>query len=612
VPEETPEYIDYSELPDNIQGVLKKTLSQEAARKLSDASSKLVDKLLTPALDNPDFQDVPSGANEANPFHVAKQLQERAALAKASKEQRVLKLLRRIHKLRVEALNLYEPLPHINMFHACVAPERILRGSNRGGKTLGGAVEFARAVTGQDPFGKYPAEGGRAFIVGKDGKHNSEVLYRKLFRAGAFRMIRDQTTDMWRAFRPWDAADKAREKEAKLAPPLIPPRMVQEMGWENKKEQVPNVVRLTNGWEIRFFSSLGKPPQGSDVDLVWFDEEIVNPEWYPEISARLIDRHGKFIWSATAQLGGEQLYELCMTAEAQRETENPRVMEVFAHIDNNPFFTDEQRDLFFDKLTEEQRRIRIEGEFAFTSFRVYPEFDMVLHGVDPFQIPHDWTRFMVVDPGRQVCAVLFAAVPPPWDEERSEFVYLYDELYIRKSSADRFAREAFLKTEGCHFHAFIIDRHGSRITESGSGMTVERQYSDALREQKVASSATGSGFIWGGDDVDGGIEAFRRWLLIRPDGQPRLKIMREKLSNFEYEINRYSYQRKGDQLLDKPVQRNNHLMDCARYLALYEPKWYPVPKKSKRKNPIVEIVREKQRKRAKEQGQDYMRLGPGR
>jgi hypothetical protein len=589
--------IDYSDLPDAVRDIFKQTITQAQAIERSSLVSGIDPEVLS--LDGLPYR-VPAG-----------DAKRQASVSSSLRKRRITKLLLRLQRIRMEALRLYEPMDHIDVFHRCTAIERVLRGSNRSGKTLGAAVEFARAVTGQDPYRKYPKTGGRAFIVGKDGKHNSEVLYRKLFRKNAFRIIRDQHTGRWRSWRPWKQEDADREKETKPAPPLIPPHMVREVSWENKKEQVPNVVRLTNGWEIRFYSSLGSPPQGSDVDLVWFDEEIVDPEWYSEVAVRgTVDRNGRFMWSATAQKGGEQLYDLCQLAEQQLNDPEPRVVEVFAHIDKNKHFSNRQREIFRSKLTEEQRRIRIEGEFAFTSFRVYPEYDTNIHGTDWFQIPGDWTRYYIVDPGRQVCAVLFAALAPPWEEAWKDTILLYDELYIRRASAELFADRMQHKCDGNVFHAGVIDRHGSRITESGSGRTVEAQYSEALRAAGVSTVTTGHGFVWGSDDVISGIEAFRSLLHIRPSGRPGVMVFRERLPYFEYEISRYGYQRKGEMLTDKPLQKNNHLMDCCRYLALFKPKWYPVPKGKRKKNPIVELVKERKRKAAHKAGADRITLGP--
>lgn len=475
---------------------------------------------------------------------------------------------------RLESVSLYDPLPAAKNFHSSKAPERLLRGSNRAGKTLTAAEEVAVAVTARDPYKKYPENDGRAFLIGKDGKHLGQVMYRKLFRAGAFWIIKNNDTGLFETFKPWLPEHQAAAKHKKLAPPLIPSRYVKEVAWENKKEQTPNVVRLTNGWELSFFSSLAKPPQGSDLDLVWFDEEIVDPEWYVEMSARLLDRNGKFIWSATPQAGSEQLYDLHQEAETQRNEKSPRIEESFLKLFDNPYIDEEAKKQFAAKLTDEDDyRVRIGGEFAIISFRIYTEFDINVHGVDPFPVPDHWSRFMVVDPGRQVCGALFLTVPPPGSKD-SRHIYLYDELYIRNCSAGVFGRKAKEKTSGHEFWAFLIDSREGRKAQTGSGVTVETAYSEALKANGVQSRSTGNGFIWGSDDILGGIEAVRKLLQIGPDGDTTLKIFRHKLPNFLWEIDRYKWSRINNMVVDKPANRNDHLMDALRYAAVYGPTWH--------------------------------------
>lgn len=173
-------------------------------------------------------------------------------------------------KRKIEGLRLYEPLPVQSRFHASKARTRLARGSNRSGKTLCAAVEVARAVTGQDPFDKYPKQNGRAYCVARDLGELGQVMWPKLGKPGAFKIIRDEVTNEWRAYRPWDPRDHARRRDTKPAPHLIPPRMIKEIGWHNKKLGQPKMIRLYNGWEISFFSSEGVPPHGADIDLFFF------------------------------------------------------------------------------------------------------------------------------------------------------------------------------------------------------------------------------------------------------------------------------------------------------------------------------------------------------
>jgi hypothetical protein len=356
-----------------------------------------------------------------------------------------------------------------------------------------------------------------------------------------------------------------------------------------------------------FCSSLGTPPQGIDVDYVWLDEEVVNQEWYPEMSARLIDRKGLFVWSATAQLGGVQLFELCEKAAEQKPLEKPTVVQYFAHIDDNYTFTEQQRDLFFAKLTPEQRRIRIEGEFAFTSCLVYPEFSDTVHGCDWFHIPQDWTRYMLTDPGRQVCAVLFVAVPPP-NHKFAGQVFVYDELYITNCNAELYGRQVRLKAEGQNFYAFIIDHKGSEKHDVGGGVNIEQQYAQALRKNGVRSQLTGNGFLWGSTDVDAGIEKFRSWLLIRADGTPKFRYFKDKCPYLKWEITRYRYgkvtPRSG---APKPEKLHDHIMDLLRYGASYDPQWHKPKKGSRTSSALLRRLAE----RRKTTG-SAINLGPGK
>ena len=502
-----------------------------------------------------------------------------------------------------EALRLYEPLLLQEQFHASDAPERVLRGSNRGGKTLPAAVEVARAVTGQDPHGKWPKKDGRFFCVAKNGKLVGQVLWYKLARAGAFKMIRDRHTRLWRAFRPWDRGDQARAAEARRAPPLIPPRWIAEIGWENKKENFPSLVRLKTGWELLFFSSEGKPPNGVDVDGVWFDEEIVDPEWYSEMSARLLDRQGRFLWSATPQNATQQLYDLHCRAEEGDE----RVREFHIRLAANPHITEQAKADFAAKLSEEERRVRIDGEYALASYKVYPEYDKGVHNVPYFQIPEHWTRLAAVDPGRQVCAVLFAALPPKGDA-----VYFYREGYLRSADAEMFGALMSEACEGHEFLVFLIDGHAARQGEIGSGKTVEYQYARQLRRRKIRCRRAGFGFVHGADDPKAGILAFRSWLRIAPDGKPRLRVLEGACPNFEWEIGRYHYRRVRGLATDEAEKRNDHLMDCARYLAAYDPHYVPPAPRRRGPSGAVKAYRDKmERLRRKEGGGGHVTLGPG-
>jgi hypothetical protein len=259
---------------------------------------------------------------------LAKTQQQKAWGSKAARANAARHIIRRLLSLRAEGLAMYLPMPLGQQFHACHAKWRLADGSNRSGKTMTTAVEAARAWCGCDPYNKYPPKSGNSLVVSLDNDHLS-MLWRKCAEPGAFKIIPDEHTKLWRAVRPdpnnptqIDPYDEAYREKWRDAPPLIPPRMIAgEPAWDEKKRGIPRVVKFTNGWKALFRSSEGKPPQGDHYNLVMFDEEMENTNFYYEAVRGLVStgeapQHApKGIWSATAQVANYELAELRDKAE---------------------------------------------------------------------------------------------------------------------------------------------------------------------------------------------------------------------------------------------------------------------------------------------------------
>lgn len=544
-----------------------------------------------------------------SPDHVDLRVMDRARAAAGE-------ILRR----RQEALRLYEPLPEQERFHASRALIRLILGGNRGGKTTPSAVEVARAVTGQDPHNKWPKEDGSFIIVGKGSTDIGKVMYPRLFmRRRNFLIIRDAATGLWRAWRPWDANDVARRTEARAAPPLIPARFVKRngMSWYSKKDNVPRVISLVNGWELYFYSSESDPPSGYSADGAWFDEEILRgEEWVEEVMARLVDRAGRFIWSATPQNATEQLYDLHQQAEKEVEQENPNVAEFTVHIDQNSYLPKESVEKFKERMRhrgDAVYAVRVEGRFAIEGYRVYPEYGPHLHW-PRFVIPDDWTLYAVVDPGRQVCAVLFLAIPPPDDPMHGGHKYFCDELYVKEADARKFASGMADKLRGRVPRAFIIDKQEARKHDTGSGATVEMQYSKALRKKKVYSYATNYSFSSAPADPKGNRESLREWMCPDERGFAVLRVFSD-LTNFHREMKNYHVKRDKDGLpTDEVVKKNDHLVDCAGYAAGLMLGYKAPPKiKSREERGILKALERRRRKRPVNDGgrRNFINIGKG-
>ena len=522
-----------------------------------------------------------------------------------------------LNERRLEALRLYVPMPKQDEIHKCLASERIVLGGNRAGKTLCVAVEAARAATGQDPYGKYPKEGGNLVIVGRNWQHIGMVIYPILFKAGAFKIIRDKETGAWRAFRP--GADDDRKSEAKPAPPLIPPRLVADMAWTQKNAGYLNKAELTNGWTIYCFSSEGEPPQGFQSDVTWLDEDLNNERWVGEMQARLADRKGRFIWSAMPHSKNDALLGLCERADKAEELgiENPIIKKfTLRFLDNAAIDAEEKRKNIerWSALGQDELLMRAEGEFTTQSTLMYPTFNASVHVMSRENlpggvIPPDWTRYVGIDPGHAVMATLFLAVPP--DEK---YWLIYDELYIRNCNAliwgEQFAQKAFEQ----NIYTGIMDMHGGTLRDLGSGRLPHELYSEELKKRNFRFQLTGHGFIPGSDDIQARTALVRQALHIKGDGSTKLKFLEGSCPNLLREIKRYRKKTTTVNgqvyVTDEPQTRGEvHACQVLEYLCAHEPKYHKPPQTW---GPEPWWVKWLERKKQREQssGDNCIVLGP--
>jgi len=516
---------------------------------------------------------------------------------------------------RIEALRLYVPMPKQAEIHKCMASERIVLGGNRAGKSLCVAVEAARAATGQDPYGKFPKEGGNLIIVGRNWQHIGMVIHPILFKAGAFKIIRDKETGKWRAFRPKE--DDERRAEAKPAPPLIPPRMIKDMSWVQKNAGYLNRAELVNGWTIYCFSSEGDPPQGFQSNFTWLDEDLSNERWVGEMQARLADRKGRFMWAAMPWSRNDALLGLCERADKAEEdgVENPIIKKFTLRFLDNDAIDDEEKRKNIERwaaLGQDELRMRAEGEFTTESTLMYPTFNPSVHmmqrsDLPDGQIPANWTRYVGIDPGHAVMATLFLAVPP--DEK---FWLIYDELYIRNCNALIWGEQFAAKCQGQNIFTAIMDMHGGALRDLGSGRLPHELYSEELKKRKIRFQLTSHSFIPGSDDIQARTAMVRQALHVRGDGTTKLKILDGACPNLVRELKRYRKKTTTVNgqiyVTDEPQTRGEiHSCQVVEYLVAHEPRYHTPPKTWGPEPWWVDYL---SRKKARKQGDACVILGP--
>lgn len=353
----------------------------------------------------------------------------------------------------------------------------------------------------------------------------------------------------------------------------------------------------------------------------WFDEEIEGKEWYDEMAARLLDRAGRFIWSATPQSATEKLHDLHEASEIEKGNPNPRIQEFHFLLDDNPFIPPEQKEIFKAKaaMDPDEYKVRVLGQFLILTHRVYPNFSRAHHTCQSFEIPPNWCRYMVLDPGfANICAIFFAVAPP--EDPNYGHVYAYDELHVHAMDAKTFAGLLKHKVGTQAIQAFLIDAHGARRTEV-VGKSIGLQFAEQLEGADISSIETGSNFLmiggaqemYGRETLKHQVQQTRSWLWPRDDlaGRPILQIFSDTCPTLIEQMIKYKNKVDKGKPTDQPDGREySHGPDCVRYACLHGVPYVEPKKPRKKASGAVKAMAAKRRKKRMADG-SFILMGSG-
>lgn len=477
--------------------------------------------------------------------------------------------------------------------------------------------------------------------IGYNQKHIARI-YKYLFTSGhftKFRILKDPKTGELRSWRPWDPEDAKLEHLTKPHPPMIPRRFCPVdsppgddgagIAYENKGERIFSLAKLTNGTEIYAFSSGGRAGMGVAVDLIWIDEDVEYPQYVAEWQSRLSDVKGKLIWSAWPWADNDALALMSQRAEDESKEEKPDVSEIVLQFSKNPYMPPEEiikRRKAWAAEGDGTLRARDLGEFLTGLTLVFPNFDIDVHGIpsmandkDPldkilarynYRIPKEWTHYLGVDPGFAHMALVLAAVPPP---EIGDYFIVYDEIYLKRAVPADAIRELLRKAPKQKWHAFIMDDHMGRQTQT-AGKTVRQQWTEAFEKAGLRSRLTYSSFMPGSDNIFARNLVVRRSMDPRSDGTTRFRLFREKAKTgyMQREFARYRRTVTKDETTEKTRASHNHLMDANAYIMASEPIYYIPPLEEREKSAAFRTIEQLRGRNKKDRDANTIYMGAGK
>lgn len=475
-------------------------------------------------------------------------------------------------------------------FHRSQARIRVYRGGNRAGKTTAGAVEVGWWATGQHPYLK-THDKPRILCVANDWSMVGSPMWEKLSEPGGVKVA----------------------GKGSRTPPILPKRMISELAWEDRANNVPNLCVLSNGTRITFRScASGRSKfQGTEFDLVWIDEELEAYDIYEEIRRAMIDRGGKMIWTATPLARARPLIAL---HEAASEAGGVISVEEFvASMLDNPHVDEAAKLEFVAELMREHPdyyETRVSGEFLIMEGLVYATYRPQIHEIsrdrfNELDPTHCYPRILGIDPGTADPFVVGWAMLLPGDKRR---VVFYREFYQTHTSLDDVCARVAHESVGEPIVLAVVDPSANRHDARGYD-SVYSELARKLTQAGLRSAVTGGELpvVLAENALEAGVYRVQEFLAPMSDGgAPGIQVVSD-LQCFKREIHRYMYQLESANrnAPKKPVDKDNHWMDVMRYVIMSLPPFATVSAKGGRVNAALE----KWRKARKHKGERSISLG---
>ena len=466
-------------------------------------------------------------------------------------------LLEELKKRRTHESSTYKPLPKQLDFHKSTKWCRLAFGGNRSGKSRAAAQEIFWWFDESHPHQSTP-KSPRIWVISAE--------YRTIYEG------------IWTHLKN-----------------VIPAWTIERIGPKVPNWDIPSFIESKKGARIDFISAQGgddtrRKIQAAEIDLASIDEEVQG-ELITELEMRLVTRGGRFNVSATLVESEDWLLEF----EAKAEANDPDIFITRLDSRDNKYNNEAALKRVMGKLSKEEYDVRILGKSRAISGIIYNSWRPEIHEVNPFTIPLSWTRVLIFDPGFRVAAALWVAVSP------ENYYTAYREMYLYNTSLPEIVA-FWRRAEGWDFYnapettpeGFKQPGYEIRINDEPQfavsgiwepGPNIEniiyricdpagfRHHPDGSVGVAIRLANEYDLHFIPGESKDKGVNIEDARQLLIPDltGRPRFTVF-NILEKFIWERRKYrfkgdKYDRNRDTAPDRPIKRDDHLMNCFEYFA---------------------------------------------
>lgn len=208
-------------------------------------------------------------------------------------------------------------------------------------------------------------------------------------------------------------------------------------------------------------------------------------------------------------------------------------------------------------LPEHQRRQLLEGDWDIAEGAAFSEFSRAIHVVEPFNIPHNWTKFRACDYGYgSYSAVLWGAIAP------DDSIIIYREIYVTKVLAEDLADMILQAEEGESIRYGVLDSSCWHKRGDTGPSIAERMIMRGCRWRPSDRSA--------GSRIAGKNEIHRRLQIDQFTGKPRM-VFFNTCTHIIADLPTLPIDKNNVEDIDTRVS-NDHGYDALRYLLMSRPR----------------------------------------
>lgn len=401
---------------------------------------------------------------------------------------------------------------HLEFFRAGADyKERLFMAANRCGKTVAGAYEATCHLTGQ-----YPAwwEGWRAegptqgWACGVDSKTTAEIVQGVLIG--------------------WN------DPRGMIPEELIVHKAAARGGVAGAIDTVwvRHVSGANSKLSFKSYQQGRESFQGAAKHWIWWDEEPPM-DVYTEGRYRLLTTHGISLMTFTPLLGRSEVVNSFYDLSDEQRIEQGKYITQAGWKDV-PHLDEREKQTLMASTPAYQIKARTEGEPSLGKGAIYP-FPEDQIAIDLFEIPKFWPRAYGLDVGWERTACVWGAMDPS-----TLTVVLYDEYYEQGGphNAPR-NHSAAIRARGAWIPGVVDPASAYHQLQPFDSLGLDLSHAD--------------------NNVESGILATFELL-----ATGRLKVFRS-CTNWFNEFRKYQ---RIESYPNKPLKRDDHLMDATRYLVI--------------------------------------------